>query len=56
MGVAPDRIMVLPPMVAMPAAKISQEDARRSLDLPLHMPVVVCVSRLSGPQEGRPSR
>jgi glycosyltransferase involved in cell wall biosynthesis len=57
MGVAPDRIMVLPPMVAMPAANASQEEARRSLDLPLDVPVVVCVSRLSARRkDGRPGK
>jgi glycosyltransferase involved in cell wall biosynthesis len=56
-GVAPDRIAVLPPMVAMPTAEISQEDARRSLDLPLDVPVVVCVSRFSGTKgDGRPGK
>jgi glycosyltransferase involved in cell wall biosynthesis len=57
MGVAPDRIVVLPPMVAMPAAKISQEEARRSLDLPRDVPMVVCVSRFSGRRtDGRPGK
>jgi glycosyltransferase involved in cell wall biosynthesis len=56
-GVAPDRIAVLPPMVAMPTVEISQEDARRSLDLPLDVPVVVCVSRFSGAKgDGRPGK
>jgi glycosyltransferase involved in cell wall biosynthesis len=57
MGVAPDRIMVLPPMAAMPAAKMSQEEARRSLGLPLDVPVVVCVSRFRGAKaDGRPGK
>ena len=57
LGVAPERIVVLPPMVAMPTAEISQEDARRSLDLPLDVPVVVCVSRFSGTKkDGRPGK
>jgi len=57
MGVAQERIVVLPPMVAMPAAKISQEEARRSLDLPLEVPMVVCVSRFSGRRtDGRPGK
>jgi glycosyltransferase involved in cell wall biosynthesis len=57
MGVAPDRIMVLPPMVAMPAPKTSQEEARRSLGLPLDAPVVVCVSRFRGAKrDGRPGK
>jgi glycosyltransferase involved in cell wall biosynthesis len=57
MGVAPDRIVVLPPMVAMPTVRISQEEARRSLDLPLDEPVVVCVSRFSGRRtDGRPGK
>jgi glycosyltransferase involved in cell wall biosynthesis len=57
MGVAPERIVVLPPMVAMPAVQMSQEDARRSLDLPLDVPVVVCVSRFTGPKgDGRPGK
>jgi glycosyltransferase involved in cell wall biosynthesis len=57
LGVPPARIHVLPPMVAMPAADISQEDARRSLDLPLDAPVVVCVSRFSGTKrDGRPGK
>jgi glycosyltransferase involved in cell wall biosynthesis len=57
MGVAPDRIVVLPPMVAMPAAKMSQEEARRSLGLPLDVPVVVCVSRFRGAKaDGRPGK
>jgi glycosyltransferase involved in cell wall biosynthesis len=56
-GVEPDRIAVLPPMVAMPAGEISQKQARRSLDLPLDAPVVVCVSRFSGPKgDGRPGK
>jgi glycosyltransferase involved in cell wall biosynthesis len=56
-GVAPDRIAVLPPMVSMPTVEISREDARRSLDLPLDVPVVVCVSRFSGPKgDGRPGK
>jgi glycosyltransferase involved in cell wall biosynthesis len=48
LGVAPERIHVLPPMVAMPAGTISQAEARRSLDVPLDRPVVVCVSRFTG--------
>jgi glycosyltransferase involved in cell wall biosynthesis len=57
LGVAPERIVILPPMVAMPAAEMSREDARRSLDLPLDVPVVVCVSRFSGPKgDGRPGK
>ena len=57
LGVAPDRIVVLPPMVAMPTTEISQEDARHSLDLPLDVPVVVCVSRFSGTKkDGRPGK
>jgi glycosyltransferase involved in cell wall biosynthesis len=52
-GVEPERIAVLPPLVAMPTGEISQEDARRSLDLPLDVPVVVCVSRFSGPKGNR---
>jgi glycosyltransferase involved in cell wall biosynthesis len=57
MGVSPDRIVVLPPMVAMPAAKISQEEARRSLGLPLDVAVVVCVSRFRGAKaDGRPGK
>jgi glycosyltransferase involved in cell wall biosynthesis len=57
MGVAPERIAVLPPMVAMPAATMSPEEARRSLDLPLDIPVVVCVSRFSGLRtDGRPGK
>jgi glycosyltransferase involved in cell wall biosynthesis len=56
-GVAPERIVVLPPMVAMPTVEISQEEARRSLDLPLDVPVVVCVSRFTGPKgDGRPGK
>jgi glycosyltransferase involved in cell wall biosynthesis len=57
MGVASDRIVVLPPMVAMPAATMSQEEARRSLDLPRDVPMVVCVSRFSGLRtDGRPGK
>lgn len=57
MGVAPDRIRVLPPMVAMPAVNMSREEARRSLDLPLDVPVVVCVSRFSPRRkDGRPGK
>lgn len=57
MGVAPDRIKVLPPMVAMPAAKMSQEEARRSLGLPLDVPIVLCVSRFRGTKrDGRPGK
>jgi glycosyltransferase involved in cell wall biosynthesis len=57
MGVERDRIAVLPPMVAMPTAKIAQRDARRALDLPLDVPVVTCVSRFSGPKrDGRPGK
>jgi glycosyltransferase involved in cell wall biosynthesis len=57
LGVAPDRIVVLPPMVAMPIAEIAREEARRSLDLPLDVPVVVCVSRFTGPKgDGRPGK
>jgi glycosyltransferase involved in cell wall biosynthesis len=57
MGVAPERIAVLPPMVAMPKVEISQEEARRSLDLPLDVPVAVCVSRFSGRKgDGRPGK
>jgi glycosyltransferase involved in cell wall biosynthesis len=57
MGVAPERIAVLPPMVAMPTVEMTQEEARRSLDLPLDVPVVVCVSRFSGPKgDGRPGK
>jgi glycosyltransferase involved in cell wall biosynthesis len=56
-GVEPERIAVLPPLVAMPKVEISQEEARRSLDLPLDLPVVVCVSRFSGPKgDGRPGK
>jgi glycosyltransferase involved in cell wall biosynthesis len=56
-GVDSDRIAVLPPMVAMPKLKISQDEARRSLDLPLDVPMVVCVSRLRGPKpDGRPGK
>jgi glycosyltransferase involved in cell wall biosynthesis len=56
-GVAQDRIRVLPPLVAMPTVEISQEEARRSLDVPLDVPVVVCVSRFSGPKgDGRPGK
>lgn len=57
LGVSPDRIKVLPPMVAMPAATISQGEARRSLELPLDVPVVVCVSRFTGRRtDGRPGK
>lgn len=57
MGVTPERIVVLPPMVAMPTMGISQEEARRSLDLPLDVPMVVCVSRFSGLRtDGRPGK
>lgn len=56
-GVDPERIAVLPPMVAMPEATISREEARRSLDLPLDVPIVVCVSRLTGRRtDGRPGK
>lgn len=57
MGVAPDRIRVLPPMVPMPAANMAREEARRSLELPLDVPVVVCVSRFSPRRkDGRPGK
>jgi glycosyltransferase involved in cell wall biosynthesis len=57
MGVASDRIAVLPPMVSMPTVEVAQEEARRSLGLPLDVPVVVCVSRFSGPKgDGRPGK
>jgi glycosyltransferase involved in cell wall biosynthesis len=57
LGVPPDRIVVLPPMVAMPPVKIAQKEARGSLDLPLDVPVVVCVSRFSRPKaDGRPGK
>jgi glycosyltransferase involved in cell wall biosynthesis len=56
-GVAPERIVVLPPMASFPAATPSQEEARRSLELPLDAPVVVCVSRFGGPKKsGRPGK
>lgn len=56
-GVDPDRIEVLPPAVAMPESPLSREEARRVLDLPEHAPVVVCVSRLTGPKgDGRPGK
>jgi glycosyltransferase involved in cell wall biosynthesis len=57
MGVERDRIAVLPPMVAMPATELSQQEARRALDLPLDVPVVACVSRFSGTKrDGRPGK
>jgi glycosyltransferase involved in cell wall biosynthesis len=57
MGVAREQIVVLPPMVAMPTATMSQEEARRSLGLPLDVPVVVCVSRFRGAKgDGRPGK
>lgn len=57
MGVAPDRIRTLPPMVPMPAANMAREEARRSLDLPLDVPVAVCVSRFSPRRkDGRPGK
>jgi glycosyltransferase involved in cell wall biosynthesis len=57
LGVAPERLVVLPPMVAMPSVEMSQEEARRSLDLPLDVPMVVCVSRFTGPKgDGRPGK
>jgi glycosyltransferase involved in cell wall biosynthesis len=57
MGVPRNRIAVLPPMVAMPTGEVSQEEARRSLGLPLDVPVVVCVSRFTGPKaDGRPGK
>jgi glycosyltransferase involved in cell wall biosynthesis len=56
-GVAPERIVLLPPMAAMSTVEISQEEARLSLDLPLDVPVVVCVSRFSGAKrDGRPGK
>lgn len=56
-GVAPERLAVLPPMVAMPTAEVSQKDARRALGLPLDVPVVACVSRFSGTKrDGRPGK
>jgi glycosyltransferase involved in cell wall biosynthesis len=57
MGVARERIVVLPPMVAMPTTTMSREDARRSLGLPLDVPVIVCVSRFRGTKrDGRPGK
>ena len=57
LGVAPERIALLPPMVAMPPSTVSREEARRSLSLPPDAPIVLCVSRLTGTKrDGRPGK
>jgi glycosyltransferase involved in cell wall biosynthesis len=57
MGVAPNRIAVLPPMAAMRPANLSREEARRSIGLPLDVPIVLCVSRFRGTKgDGRPGK
>jgi glycosyltransferase involved in cell wall biosynthesis len=46
-GVPPERVTVLPPCGRTWRPLVSQEEARRRLDLPIGPPVVLCVSRFS---------
>ena len=53
-GVAPERLFVMPSAVPVPEQTPSQEDARRHLQLPLGVPIILSVSRLSKPRTEKP--
>jgi glycosyltransferase involved in cell wall biosynthesis len=53
-GVVPERLLVMPSAVPVPEQVPSQEDARRRLQLPLDVPIILSVSRLSKLRTGKP--
>ena len=54
-GVPEERLCILPPAVKAGDWMPSREEARRRLGLPQEAPIILCVSRLTGPRDdGKP--
>jgi len=54
-GVPKERLCILPPAVKAGDWMFSREEARRRLGLPQEAPIILCVSRLTGPRDdGKP--
>jgi glycosyltransferase involved in cell wall biosynthesis len=57
LGIGDERVVILPPAVAVPTSVTPKQEARRALGLPSDDPIVLCVSRFSvRRRDGRPGK